>query len=263
MRRVRLLGLWLVILLIGRNGPIASSPAKAVLPELTLYAAASLRDVLQEIAPACGEAVGAHLVFNFGASSDLARQIEAGNKADLFFSADESWMDHVAKAGLVDSASRRSLLSNRLVIVRRADAPLGVALPRGLADPGVRRIALANPEAVPAGKYAKIWLEKIGLWDEVKDRIVPLLDVRAALAAVESGGVEVGIVYKTDAAISHKVSVVYEVSDEEGPHISYPLAALKERPRLDLARRAAAWLAGPAAAAAFERHGFIVIGRSR
>lgn len=263
MRRGTIHGVRLAILVIGCAVTIASSPAKTALPELTLYAAASLRDVLQDLAPGCGEAVGVRLVFNFGASSDLARQIVAGNKADLFFSADETWMDHVARAGLVDAASRRSLLSNRLVVVARADAPLSVALPRGLADPRVRKIALANPEAVPAGTYARSWLLKIGLWDGIKDRVVPALDVRAALAAVESGGVEMGIVYKTDAAMSRTVRVVYEVPDDDGPRIEYPLAALKERPRLDLARRAAAWLSGPAAAPAFERRGFILLGGSR
>jgi molybdate transport system substrate-binding protein len=238
----------------------AEAPAP---PEIDVYAAASLRDVLQQLAPACEEAAGARLVFNFGASNDLARQIEAGNKADLFFSADEAWMDRVAAAGLVDLESRHSLLSNRLVVVGLTDSPLKVQSPQDLLGPDVRRISLANPEAVPAGKYAKAWLEKVGLWDRLRERVLPGLDVRAALAAVESGGAEVGVVYRTDATLSKKVRVVYEVPEGEGPRISYPVAAMRDRPRLEVARRVVAWLSGPAAAAAFERDGFIVQGRPR
>src|SRR3989442_8558650 len=174
--------------------------ARPVSPEINVYAAASLRDVLQQLAAACEEAVGAHLVFNFGASNDLARQIEAGNKADVFFSADEVWMDHVAQAGLADAESRRSLLSNLLVVVALKDSPLDVRSPRDLVGPDVRRISLANPEAVPAGKYAKAWLEKGGLWDDLRDRVLPGLDVRAALAAVESRGGVAGVVYRAGAA---------------------------------------------------------------
>jgi molybdate transport system substrate-binding protein len=240
------------------SGAQAPRPAP---PEINVYAAASLRDVLQQLAPACEEAAGARLVFNFGASNDLARQIEAGNKADLFFSADEAWMDHVAQAGLVDAESRRSLLSNRLVVVGLKDGPLSIQSPLDLVGPDVRRISLANPEAVPAGKYAKAWLEKVGLWDRLRERVLPGLDVRAALAAVESGGAEVGVVYRTDAALSKKVRVVYEVPEGEGPRISYPVAAMRDRPRLEVSRRVVACLSGPAAEAAFERYGFIVQGR--
>jgi len=238
-----------------------ASASRSARPEITVYAAASLRDVLQQLAPACEEAVGAHLVFNFGASNDLARQIEAGNKADLFFSADEAWMDNVAQAGLADAESRRSLLSNRLVVVGLKDDPLNIQSPQDLLGPDVRRISLANPEAVPAGKYAKAWLEKVGLWDRLRDRVLPGLDARAALAAVESGGAQVGVVYRTDAVLSKKVRVVYEVPEGEGPRISYPVAAMRDRPRLEVARRIVAWLSGPAAEAAFERYGFMVQGR--
>jgi len=237
----------------------AADPAP---PEINVYAASSLRDVLQQLAPACEAAVGVHLVFNFGASNDLARQIEAGNKADVFFSADEAWMDHVAQAGLVDVESRHPLLSNRLVVLGLKDTPLKVQSARDLVGPDVRRISLADPEAVPAGKYAKAWLEKSGLWDRLKDRVLPGLDVRAALAAVESGGAEAGVVYRTDAAMSKKVRILFEVPEGEGPRISYPVAALRDRPLHDVARRIVDWFSGPAAAATFEQFGFIAQGGS-
>jgi molybdate transport system substrate-binding protein len=226
--------------------------------ELRMSAAASLRDVLDELAPALERATGARLMLNLGGSSDLARQIVAAARADLFFSADEAWMDHVAVAGLVDAASRRSPLSNRLVVVVPAASALEIRDARDLAGPAVRRLSLAQPETVPAGRYAKAWLESRGAWDAVAARVVPALDVRAALAAVESGAIDAGIVYRTDAARSTRVRIAFEVPADEGPAISYALAAIAGRPRLELARRVVAWLAGPEAASVFERHGFVV-----
>ena len=243
---------------LGMVWPAASAPPPSARVEIVVYAAASLRDVLQRLAPECEKSADVRLVFNFGASNDLARQIEAGNKADVFFSADEDWMDRVARAGLVDAESRRSFLSNRLVVVGAADSILGVGSPSDLAAPAVRRLSLAEPEAVPAGRYARAWLEKAGVWMAVKDRVVPAMDVRAALAMVESGAAEVGIVYRTDAAISKHVRVLYEVPAGEGPPISYAVAALGDRPRIAAARRLVAWLAGSGAAPTFERFGFIV-----
>ena len=225
--------------------------------EIVVYAAASLRDVLQELAPAAERATGVRLVFNLGASSDLARQIVAANRADLFFSADESWMDRVAAADLVDPGSRRSPLSNRLVVVVPAASSLGVASAADLALPAVRRLALADPEAVPAGRYAKAWLESAGIWRAVAEKVVPVLDVRAALAAVESGAVDAGVVYRTDAAISRRVRVAFVVPEGEAPPISYALAALRPRPHLEAARAVAGWFSGPEAAAVFERFGFV------
>lgn len=235
----------------------AAQPAAAEPVELTVYAASSLREALQELAPAVERATGARLVFNLGASNDLARQIVAANKADLFFSADEGWMDHVAAAGLVDAGSRRSPLANRLVVVVPADSPLQISAAQDLALPAIRRLALANPEAVPAGKYARAWLESQGQWTAVAERVIPALDVRAALAAVESGAVDAGVVYRTDAVQSRRVRVAYRVPEGEGPRITYALAALRSRPSLEAARAVVAWLCGPEAAAAFGRFGFV------
>jgi molybdate transport system substrate-binding protein len=227
-------------------------------PEVMVYAATSLRDVLQDLAPRCEAALGIRLVFNFGGSNDLARQIEAGDKADVFFSADESWMDHVARAGLLDTDSRLSPLSNRLVVVVPKDSALAIHSAGDLVAPAVRRLSLANPDAVPAGKYAKAWLEKAGVWNRLQDRVVPGVDVRAALAAVESGAVEAGVVYRTDAAISGRARVAYEVPETDAPPISYALAAIRDRPYLPQARLVVQWLAGPEATASFERRGFIL-----
>jgi molybdate transport system substrate-binding protein len=229
-------------------------------PELQIYAAASLRDALEELSPALERATGARPVLNLGASSDLARQIVAANKADLFFSADPAWMDHVAAAGLVDADSRRAPLANRLAVVVPADSPVAIGSAADLARPGIRRLSLANPEVVPAGKYARAWLESRGAWREVEARVIPALDVRAALAAVAAGAADAGIVYRTDAAISQRVRVALEVPESEGPPITYALAALRDRPHLEVARAAVAWLCGPEAARVFERLGFVVRG---
>ncbi|HYV17981.1 MAG TPA: molybdate ABC transporter substrate-binding protein [Verrucomicrobiae bacterium] len=237
-----------------------ASPTSVAAPvELTVYAAASLKDALQEIGPACGSEAGATILFNFGGSNDLAQQILAANKADVFFSADEGWMDKVAAKGLVDAASRRALLSNRLVIVVRADADLTIQGPGDLAGAKVKNLSIANPDAVPAGRYARAWLEKIGAWEALKDKIAPAPDVRAALAAVEAGAAEAGIVYATDAAIARKTKVAYTVPEGDGPKISYPVAVLKDRPHVEAARRLVACFGGDDARRVFVRDGFIVL----
>jgi molybdate transport system substrate-binding protein len=240
--------------------PLLLVSASAAAPvELTVYAAASLKDALNEIGPVCGRESGATVVFNFGGSNDLARQILAANKADVFFSADERWMDQVTAKGLVDSSSRRSLLSNRLVVVIASDSDLAIQAALDLAGPGVRHLSLANPEAVPAGRYARAWLEKTGAWEALKDRIAPVPDVRAALAAVEAGAAEAAVVYATDAAIAKRAKVAYTVPESEGPKIAYPVAALRDRPHLEAARRLVACLASPEARPVFVRSGFIVL----
>jgi len=242
-----LIGLWL---------PATEEPGR---PEITVYVAASLRDAMEKLTPVCEEATGTRLVFNFGASNDLERQIEAANKADVFFSADQSWMDRLEQAGMVDGDSRRAPLSNRLVVVAPRDSAIAIHSAADLAATKTKWIALANPEVVPAGKYAKAWLENAGQWQVVRDRVLPGVDVRAALASVESGAAELGVVYLTDAAISGKVRVLYEVPEAEGPRIAYALAAIRGRPLLDQARRVTGCLTGSDAAAVYEKLGFVVL----
>ena len=255
-RGIPVTGLAMILLMMGGKGSVASpDPAP---PEIMLYAAASLRESLQDLAPTCDKQTGAQLVFNFGPSSDLARQIEAAEKADLFFSADEALMDRLSKAGLLETGTRRTVLSNRLVVIAPLDSALVIHSAADLAGVAVRRLSLANPDAVPAGKYARAWLEKSGQWAALKERVVPGVDVRAALSAVESGVVEAGIVYATDAAISKKVRVLFEVPPSEAPAISYPLAILRNRPRKSLAAKVEDCLTGPEALKVYQSRGFIV-----
>lgn len=225
--------------------------------DLNIYAAASLSDALNAIAKTYEPASGDRLQFNLAASSALALQIKNGAPADVFFSADEAKMDDLAQAGLIAADTRRSLLSNTLVIVVNADGGAAVAAPDDLAKPALGRIALAEPQTVPAGIYAKAWLQKAGLWKKVIDKVVPTENVRACLAAVEAGNADAGIVYKTDALISKKVKIAYEVAVADGPKISYPLAVTKDSKQPDAARKFAAYLAGPEARAVFVQYGFL------
>jgi|SRR5581483_2214864 len=225
--------------------------------DLNVFAAASLSDALKDIAQAYEASAGDKLRFNLGASSTLAIQIKQGAPADIFFSADEAKMDDLARAGLVLADTRRSLLSNTLVIVVNADRGAAIAAPADLAKPSIGRLALAEPQTVPAGIYAKAYLQKAGLWKKVIDKTVPTENVRACLAAVESGNVDAGIVYKTDALISKKVKIAYEIGVAQGPKISYPLAVMKESRNIDAARRFAAYLASADARAVFTRYGFL------
>jgi len=226
--------------------------------ELTVFAAASLSDALKEIAASYQKQAGDRIFFNFGASSTLARQIQEGAPADIFFSADEAKMDALEKQGLIVQETRKSRLSNLLVVVVATDSALRIHSAKDLAGDKVKRIALADPKAVPAGVYAKEYLQKLNLWAPVEPKIVPMENVRAALAAVESGNVEAGIVYKTDAAVSKGVKVAWEVKREEGPAISYSMAVVKESSRMGAAKKFIRHLDSLEAEKVFERHGFIV-----
>jgi len=228
--------------------------------EITVYAAASLSDAMEEAAREWKAASGSGdaVVCNFAASSTLARQIREGARADIFFSADEAQMETLARAGLIDAQTRRSLLSNTLVIVVHKESSKAALSPEQLATAAIRRLALADPEAVPAGVYARAYLTRLGLWKAVEPKVIPAGNVRAALAAVEAGNADAGIVYKTDAALSGKVVVAFEVPRKEGPAISYPVALLREAPNAADARAFLHFLQSPRGLAIFERFGFLI-----
>ena len=231
-------------------------PRAAAADELLVSAAASLTDVIRDLGASYEKTGPDRLVFNFGASSDLARQIRAGAPADVFFSADVARMEELEQAALVERSERRDVLSNVLAIVVPAAAKSVVTEPGDLKK--VRTIALANPESVPAGVYAKSYLRSLGLWDALADRVVPTLDVRAALAAVETEQADAGVVYATDAATSKKVRVAFRVAREQGPPIVYTLAPLRESHKPG-ARALVRFLASRDATSTYERYGFLVL----
>lgn len=238
---------------------VASVAPAARADRVTIFAAASLSDSLKAIAAAYELQTGDQLVFNFAASGTLARQIEAGAPADIFFSADEAQMDAVEKKGLLLPGTRRSRLSNALVIVVPSDSTLGLKSPQDLADPKVGRIALGNPLTVPAGSYAKAYLTKLDLWAKVEPKVMPTENVRAALAAVEAGNADASIIYKTDVTISKKVMVLFEVPPGAGPAISYPMALVADTKHVAAARKCLQYLSGAEAGRIFKAHGFILL----
>ncbi len=237
---------------------IAFLAGRLLAADINVFAAVSLLEPLKEIAAAYQHGSGDKLVFNFGASSQLARQIEEGAPADVFFSADEAKMDALAKKHLVIESTRKSRLGNTLVIIVGSESRLAVASAKDLAGDTVKRLALAEPKSVPAGIYAKEYLTRQDLWTAVEPKVVPTENVRAALAAVESGNVDAAIVYRTDAAITKKAKVALEIPAADGPTISYPMALMKEAKQPEAARRFLGHLAGKAAGEVFQRHGFIV-----
>jgi molybdate transport system substrate-binding protein len=227
---------------------------------IRIFAAASLTDALSEaIADFENTRADSNVVAQFGGSSDLARQILAGAPAELFFSADRAQLDRIDAEGFIGNRTRADVLSNQLVVVRHRDAPDNVSGPADLATLG--RIAMADPEAVPAGVYARRYLEAHGLWPRLRANIVPTLDVRGALAAVASGNIDAGIVYRTDASIDARVRIVHTVARDDGPRIRYSLGLVtqpgtRERPE---ARALYDYMRSNSAGDIFSQFGFIVL----
>jgi len=253
--RKRVLG-WLVGLL-ALSWPVAGHAAEESTEPL-VYAAASLTEVLQQIGTDYARERGKTVKFSFGSTATLARQIEAGARADLFVSADQDWMDYVDQRGLIQRPSRLDLLGNRLVLVAPADSTLSLKIGRGMpireALGAAGRLALADPASVPAGKYAKAALSSLGVWPEVEDRIVASENVRMALLFVARGEAPLGVVYATDARVEPKVRVVGEFPADSHPRIVYP-AALTPGAGAGAASFLK-YLSGAAARARFEAAGF-------
>lgn len=223
---------------------------------ITVSAAVSLSDAMTAIAQAYGGGGHGSVRFNFGASNVLARQIVEGAPVDVFVSADEAQMDLVAAAHLLVDGSRVDLLRNQLAVVVPSDRPRTMTNMRDLTNATFRRIAIGDPEAVPAGVYAKAYLTTEDLWTTLQPRLVPSSSVRAALAAVESGGADAAIVYRTDARIALKATVAYVVPVERGPRIVYPGAVVHGTGAEAEGKRFLDFLRSAAAARIFERFGF-------
>jgi molybdate transport system substrate-binding protein len=222
--------------------------------ELLVFAAASLADALQELGPPWERETGTRVSFSFAASSTLARQIAAGAPADVFFSADLRQLASLERQGRLRPSERREALSNALVVIRPRDSGPLAALGGLVALP---RLALADPEAVPAGVYARELLESRGLWSVVSGSVVPLSDVRAVVAAVAAGHVPAGIVYATDARRDGRVQVALRIPRGEGPEIRYGLAPVVGSRSPELAARLVDFLAGPQSRGTWLRHGFV------
>lgn len=251
------MGRWLFcILLFGALAWVSPAGAKEA---ILVSAAASLTDVLKETGELYNNRSANRVSFSFGSSSTLARQIDEGAPVDVFFSADLAKMEELKEKGRIESNSQVNLLSNTLVIVIWRDSSVLVRGPRDLLKGEIKRIAIAEPSSVPAGIYARRYLEGEGIWDAVRRKIIPVLDVRAALAAVESGNADVGLVYRTDAAVSEKVKVAFEVPIEKSPKIVYPVAVVRESKKKAAAREFVEFLQTREAKEIFKRYGFLVL----
>lgn len=237
--------------------PVSVS-ARAAAP-ITVFAAASLTDALNDVGAAWEKAGHVPVRFSFGASSTLARQIEQGAPANLFASADEQWMDYLAKRGLIVPGTRRDLLSNTLVLIVPASHPAHVTIGPGFDLAAILgpqgRLATGDPKHVPVGIYAEQALKTLGLWDSVQSRLAPAADVRSALLLVEHGEAPAGIVYATDAAVSKNVMVAGVFPASTHPPITYPFAIIKGGDTAQ-ARALVQFLSSPPARATFERRGF-------
>lgn len=248
----------LLLILVLAAAPLLGGPARA--SDVNVFAAASLKNALDDAVKRYETKTGRKVVVSYAASSALAKQIEAGAPADIFFSADLDWMDELQKKNLIDVASRQTLLGNTLILIAPKDStvllPMEKNLPllKALGPEG--KLAMANVDSVPAGRYGKAALIYLGVWEEVAPRVAQADNVRAALSFVAKGEAPLGIVYGTDAKAEPEVRVVDTFPEESHPKILYPIALLA-RARPD-ARDFLQFLLSPEAAPAFESQGFSI-----
>lgn len=239
--------------------PVGASVAVA--DDVVVFAAASLKNAFDEIAGAWNAETGKTATASYAASSALAKQIEEGAPADIFISADLAWMDDVAGKGLIKEDTRSNLLGNRIVLVAPTDSTLSLDVGSSMDLAGALaggKLAMGDPEAVPAGRYGKAALESLGVWDSVAASVAPAENVRAALALVSLGEAPLGIVYQTDAAADPGVKIVGTFPEDTHPPIIYPVALIAASENADAAELLD-YLTSDTAKAAFEKQGFSVL----
>ena len=233
------------------------TPGTSQAPAVLVFAAASLKTALDALVEPARQSTGITMRVSYAGTPALARQIVEGAPADLFISADAEWMDYVESRGLLKPGTRTDLLTNRLVLVAPSREPVSLRIAPGFELAlalGTGRLALADPDVVPAGRYARAALTSLGVWNTVSTRLAPAENVRAALLLVSRAEAPLGIVYRTDAAADPSVVVVDTFPDTTHPRIVYP-AALTARATADAARLFA-FLKGGTAADEFTRQGF-------
>jgi molybdate transport system substrate-binding protein len=229
--------------------------------DLLVFAAASLNNALDDADAQYLHDAGHKVVVSYGASSTLAKQIENGAPADIFISADLDWMDYAAAHKLIKPETRSNLLGNKLVLIAPADSHINLTIAPNfpLAQAlGNNRLAMADPAAVPAGKYGKAALEALGVWPSVASKIAPAQDVRATLLLVSRGEAPLGIVYQTDAAADKSVKIIGAFPESTHPPIVYPIAVTTASTNAGAAAYIG-FLKSPAARPAFEKQGFVTL----
>ncbi len=227
--------------------------------KLTISAAASLNDALQEIKHNFEQTnENITILYNFGGSGTLQKQIEQGAPADLFLSASADKFSKLDEKGLIDGKHKGIMVSNRLVLIKPKNASLEIRSLDDLAQEEVSHLAIGIPESVPAGNYAKETLEHAGLWNRLEEKLVLGKDVRQVLSYVETGNVEAGFVYESDASISGKVEKVLTVEEEYHSNIEYPAGVLKDTEHPEQAIQFFEYLLSDEAAEIFKKYGFTV-----
>jgi molybdate transport system substrate-binding protein len=252
----------MLILAAGCGGTKQTPPPAAAQPvELTISAAVSLKDALAEIQANYQKiSPNVKLTFNLGASGSLQKQIEQGAPADIFISAAPKQMNELEAKNMISKASRKDLVENKLVLIVPQESKLGLASFEDLSKASVQKLSVGEPAVVPAGQYAREALQKLGLWDKLKDKIVYAKDVRTVLTYVETGNVEAGIVYKTDAAASGKVKIAATAPADSHQPVVYPAAVLAGSKQPKAAEEFLNYLAGPDGMKVFVKYGFSPMG---
>ena len=227
--------------------------------ELSVFAAISLTDALTEIGEAFAAENQVKVYYNFAASTTLQRQLEKGASGDVFVSASPRQVVALETNGLLEAESRQDLLTNRLVLVSDKTAEIAVETLTKLNMPEISRIAIGHPEIVPAGTYAKEALAHFGLWEMLHPKLIFGTDVRATLAYVTAGNVDMAIVYKTDTTLTNNINVLYQLPPEAYTPIIYPAVIMKDSSRKQLAHRFITYLQSMRSSEIFEKHGFTVL----
>jgi molybdate transport system substrate-binding protein len=244
----------------------SSLPTKTPPPvtpvELNVSAAASMTDALAAVNDLYMEKnKNAKITANFASSGTLQKQIEQGAPADVFISAGAKQMQALQDGGLLLDGTRANLLNNRVVLVVPANSSLSLTDFNGLLNDNVKKIAIGDPESVPAGTYGKQALDVLGIYEQVKSKLILCSDVRQVLSYVEAGNVDAGIVYSTDAAITDKVKIAADAPAEVNSKIVYPVAVIKASQKVDAAEAYIAFLFSADARAVFEKYGFVVVNK--
>ena len=227
--------------------------------ELSVFAAISLKDALTEIGEAFAAENQVKVYYNFAASTTLQRQLEKGASGDVFISASPRQVVALETHGLLEAESRQNLLTNRLVLVSDEAAEISLETPTHLVVPEISRIAIGHPDIVPAGAYAKEALTHFGLWEALHPKLIFGTDVRATLAYVTAGNVDIAIVYKTDTTLTEHINVLYQLPPEAYTPIIYPAVVMKSSLRKQLAHRFITYLQSVESGEIFEKHGFTVL----
>ncbi len=225
-------------------------------PEITVFAAMSLTNALTDIGKEYTKKHNVRVSFNFAASTTLQRQIEKGASADVFISASSIQADALEKLGLLEANSREDILTNQLVIVAHKESDISINDPIDILQNAISRLAIGQPEIVPAGFYAKEVLKHFDLWDRIQPQLIFGTDVRATLAYVSTGNVDVAFVYQSDTTVSEQVKVIYRFPPNTHSTIAYPAAIIKESKQKQIAKAYIEFLKTPAAYLIFDKHGF-------